>query len=537
MISKNLKTILFGTLLASSMLRAAENNTILPIDDTLPPIKSTSSNLSSDENFAKLIQKLNYLTVSNGKLDPWKEAILEFQSSLPEGSKAATLESIRERVFGADLAKRRLAMASRAFSSLHNPQTSTEIISNTPASSPVISRLPKGARSPLPPIGLIILQNMPLSEKSTLSSGKRQRLTLSQSDEKRLSPIEEHQILVGRKAISMPDISNYLKRFIAGQDAALDELSFFAHRFLCNKLLIECGQPAANIPTHCILTGPTGCGKSETLKRLSLFLNVPVLYINARSLTDEGFKGKNFSECVAEFCGNIIPESAIVVLDEIDKLSRKESNENEMKSFGRSMQQVLLAPLDGSPIMLKDKQIPLKNWWFIGTGAFSNLKGIHDTKKERPTTARTQRDIINAGFDPEFVGRFPSIIAYKEHSLETMIDVISKEGSPLQKTLNEFRLYYGVNLIIEESALRQLALTSIEINLGVRSLNSILNPALRPFYQAASTLSAPEGNEATSMTVTLQDIMPAIRQFKEDNKEIKKDPFEGMSEEVRRMWI
>ena len=116
--------------------------------------------------------------------------------------------------------------------------------------------------------------------------------------------------------------------FIAGQDDSLEALSFLAHRFLCNKLLVDRGGIPASNPSHCVLTGPTGCGKSESLKQLGLFLSVPILNINARSLTDEGFKGQNFSECVSSFCeenGN--PKSAIIAIDEIDKLASRGDDE------------------------------------------------------------------------------------------------------------------------------------------------------------------------------------------------------------------
>lgn len=62
-----------------------------------------------------------------------------------------------------------------------------------------------------------------------------------------------------------------------------------------------------------------------------------------------------------------------------------------------------------------------------------------------------------------------------------MMDVIERDGSPLKRIQNEFKHFYGVNLTIEAAALRRLASTSIEINLGVRSLYTILNMALQPF--------------------------------------------------------
>lgn len=336
--------------------------------------------------------------------------------------------------------------------------------------------------------------------------------------------------LVGQQAISASAIKAHMMSFIAGQDDSLEELSSLAHRFLCNKLLVDRGGMPASNPSHCILTGPTGCGKSESLKQLGLFLGVPILNINARSLTDEGFKGQNFSECVSSFCeenGN--PKSAIIAIDEIDKLAAR--GDDEARNFGRAVQRVLLSPLDGNSISLKGKRFDLTNWWFIGTGAFSGLKGRHDTEGERVTTARTQQDIISAGFEPEFVGRFPSVIAFKGHTIATMMDVIERDGSPLKRIQNEFKHFYGVNLTIEAAALRRLASTSIEINLGVRSLYTILNMALQPFYGQAMALIAVEGE--ASLVATLKDIMPAITRYIADNKE----PREVIPKHLQHMYL
>lgn len=211
--------------------------------------------------------------------------------------------------------------------------------------------------------------------------------------------------VAGKLAPSADEFFSHLGRFIAGQDEALQSLSFLAHRFLCNKLLVDKSKPSASRPSHCILTGPTGCGKSETVKRLGEFVNAPIMHPNSRSLTDEGFKGHNFSEAVAAFCkANQHPRSVIVAVDEVDKLGS--FGDDEIKTFGKAVQHVLLAPLDGNAISLKDKTFTPVNWWFIGMGAFSGLKGRHDVKGARDTTARTHRDIISYGFEPEFVARF-----------------------------------------------------------------------------------------------------------------------------------
>jgi ATP-dependent protease Clp ATPase subunit len=328
------------------------------------------------------------------------------------------------------------------------------------------------------------------------SSKKRKKPTLEAISETEGEPIARH-------VIPTHMIQEHLGTFIAGQEEAIASLSLLAHRFLCNKMVVDRGCSPVSKPSHCILTGPTGCGKSETLEQLGRLLNVPVLHINARSLTDEGFKGLTFSESVSSFCEeNSFPASAIVAIDEIDKL-RSSRDEERTKNFGQAIQHLLLTPLDGKPLSLKGRKFSLMNWWFIGTGAFSSLRGIHDSMEDRTTTAST-------------------IIPFKGHTIETIMSVINRNDSPLMQIQNEFKLFYGVDLLIDKIALRRLADISIEINLGVRSLNTILSSALRPLYgQAAELMNSDDTDK--KINVTLEDILPAIDQFARDNKEASKE--------------
>ena len=312
------------------------------------------------------------------------------------------------------------------------------------------------------------------------------------------------------------DITERLKTFIAGQDRALESLSALAHRYMCNKLLIERKQKPAGRPYHCILTGPTGCGKSETLRQLGNILAIPTLYINARSLTDEGYKGFNFSEAVSNFCvANNKPEFALVAVDEVDKLAAKK--DAVTKDFGQAIQRVLLSCLDGNPVCKDKVNYKVNNWWFVCTGAFSAIKGLHDDDCERATTAKTHEDIIDCGFEPEFVGRFSEIISLEGHTLETMLGVITKEGSPLSQVKSEFKKFYNVDLSFEERALRLLVESSLKIGLGVRSLQPVLNEILRPFY---TTASAGSGG---CLVITEKEVSSFIAKMKRDRKKSKKD--------------
>lgn len=554
MLTARIKIVITNLIFAPSIIIAMDDGAgpppILPPDDSaISPISRTSSASTSAvvDPFDKLMRTLNFLSASNGKIDPWKDAILAFQKA---STNAPTLESIRERILGQPLAGNRKKMVKLAIANIVDPSfpnlaltPTLPPIADCPASSlaltppPITSALSNLASSvlSLPPTVFTVMLGSTTRPRPNFRSDKRPLPPPLELDDSgalaSLGTVIDHCAPVASRSIPAPIIMAQMGRFIAGQDEALRTLSFLAHRFICNKLLLESGMSAASSPPHCILTGPTGCGKSESLKQLGIFLeDVPIMHVNARSLTDEGFKGQNFSEAVAAFCEeHNNPISAIVALDELDKLGSL--GEDEARNFGRAVQRLLLTPLDGGNVSLKGRTYSLKNWWVIGTGAFSKLKGRHDTGDERTTTARTHQDIICAGFEPEFVGRFPTVIPFRGHTIGTMMDVIRREGSPFRKIQNEFKLFYGIDLTIEDAALRRLAKTSIDINLGVRSLNTILSTALQPFYSQAMDLMTTES--AKTLVVTLKDITPAIEKFIEDNKE----PTAELPESIRHMYM
>lgn len=144
MLNQKIKILFIPILLATSQLIATDK--LLPSDDDslITPasrVDSVSSALTIDppigNGFHRLMNKLRYLSVSNGNILPWKDAISTFQRASTDGDEMPSLESIRYRILGEPLAIRRKAMVEKAFKSLFDP-TPAEPLSLTSAPTPVL---------------------------------------------------------------------------------------------------------------------------------------------------------------------------------------------------------------------------------------------------------------------------------------------------------------------------------------------------------------------------------------------------------------
>lgn len=469
--------------------------------------------LTLEDPFDSLMERLKSLNMKGNHI-LWCEEISNYYSYLRFKTDMSTLPELRDRILSNALPEGGEHMVNGAFDFLilHGPierhGSIIEILKTPPSfirSRPPTPFAPKsvyadlfGDESPIAPLPAVL------------------EIIVDKMDK---------PVCAATRVVPASLIKQHLQKYIAGQDEALTSLSLIVHRFLCNKVLLETGQKAGR-PAHCILTGPSGSGKSETLRQLGLFLDLPILYINAPSITSEGYKGINFSDAVGDFWkANKHRGSALVVLEEVDKLGTRD--EGASKNFGMEIQKLLLSSLDGNPVSTTSGVCDISNWLFVGTGAFSMLNKPKGRSSVRKTTATTHEDLKRAGLQPEFANRIRSIIPYKGHTKATMLEVLTKEDSPLEQIKGEFKKFYNVNLAFEPSILARLAEISLKVDSGVRAVHTILGKVLDPYYEQAFTLMDADSGCEKNLQVNLKDVEKGFEAF--DVEEEKEDcPPPGM---------
>ncbi|OAA67322.1 ATPase AAA-2 [Niveomyces insectorum RCEF 264] len=111
--------------------------------------------------------------------------------------------------------------------------------------------------------------------------------------------------------------------------------------------------------SNLLLLGPTGVGKTYILETLSKKLNVPFTISDCNSFTQAGYIGQDVETCIERLLieanyDTTAAEYGIVVLDEFDKIARRETVHGRDVG-GEGVQQALLKLVEGTRVTVSVK--------------------------------------------------------------------------------------------------------------------------------------------------------------------------------------
>ncbi|CAK7197749.1 ATP-binding protein [Sporothrix eucalyptigena] len=111
--------------------------------------------------------------------------------------------------------------------------------------------------------------------------------------------------------------------------------------------------------SNLLLIGPTGVGKTYILETLSKKLNVPFTISDCNSFTQAGYIGQDVESCIERLLVEAnydtkAAEYGIVVLDEFDKIARRETVHGRDVG-GEGVQQALLKLVEGTRVTVSVK--------------------------------------------------------------------------------------------------------------------------------------------------------------------------------------
>jgi len=325
------------------------------------------------------------------------------------------------------------------------------------------------------------------------------------------------------------DLISYLDQYIVKQDDAKDILAtkictHFNRIKRSETSSVDIKDMVGNIKNNILMFGPTGVGKTYIIKLIAKKIRVPFVKGDATKFSETGYVGGDVEDLVRDLVreadGDIeLAQYGIVYIDEIDKIA---SNRNIVGvDVSRSgVQRALLKPMEETEVDLKVPHDPISmiqeierfrktgkrekrtvntnNILFIMSGAFGDLaqivkKRIADQEIGFGASLKHSRedidflkhvkaeDLIEFGFESEFVGRLPVRAIFEKLKEEDLFEILKNPSNPIILGKKLDFAAYGIDIKFEEKALNILAKNAFYENTGARGLVSAVEKALLLF--------------------------------------------------------
>ena len=301
-------------------------------------------------------------------------------------------------------------------------------------------------------------------------------------------------------------IYQHLDQYVIGQTAAKRAVATAAHQHMKRIEQRRLGRSTLLRKSNLLLMGPTGSGKTHIARKLAEFLDVPFTVVDATEYTEAGYYGKDVEVMVAELLlksGHSIDatQRGIIFIDEVDKIARRtgsaRTGAGSRDIGGEGVQQALLKLLEGREIFVPLNvtqhwnrhdfvQVDTSDILFICAGTVSDLHQVQIDKLvgfgsagRRMGNARLRvKELIEYGMIAELLGRLPVQVQLEELTADELYKILTAPPDALAREYREALALDGVDLDLQEGALRAVVEYSFEKKLGARALRSILEELL-----------------------------------------------------------
>jgi len=271
-----------------------------------------------------------------------------------------------------------------------------------------------------------------------------------------------------KESKNLADLESGMKEVVYGQDGAVDNL-------LDKIFVAQAGMKLPNKPVGCFLfAGPTGCGKTETAKQLSLKMGLPLVRFDMSEYQEKHSVAKLIGAPTGyvgyeDNAGQLITKlqetpNCVLLLDEIEKAHPDVTN-------------ILLQFMDNGFVTGSNGKVADgRNTILIMT---SNL-GAADNEKNTIGFGDLSREgeddkAVKKFFAPEFRNRLDATIKFTKLSQETVRKIVEKFISDLNQQIKE----KNIEIVADQSVISWLAEKGYDSKMGARPLARLIDNKIK----------------------------------------------------------
>ncbi|MDL1963022.1 MAG: AAA family ATPase, partial [Deltaproteobacteria bacterium] len=352
------------------------------------------------------------------------------------------------------------------------------------------------------------------------------------------------------------ELISYLDQYIIKQDDAKAILStkICTHFTRITHAMAspeKTNEIIGGIKSNILMIGPTGVGKTYMIKLIAGKLGVPFVKGDATKFSETGYVGGDVEDLIRDLVKEAnddieLAQHGIIYIDELDKIAaNRQMIGADISRTG--VQRALLKPMEETDIDLKVPHDPIsmiqeierfrktgkrnkrsvntKNILFIMSGAFSDLPEIIKKRMKNQDIGFGAKiisveedvdilkhvkseDLIEYGFETEFVGRLPVKTVFDNLTECDLYEILKNPNNPVILGKQLDFAAYGIDIKFEDKVFRILAKRAFEENTGARGLVSAIEKALLLFEKTLPSTNTKK--------------FPAIVSLMEDPKEYLK---------------
>lgn len=298
---------------------------------------------------------------------------------------------------------------------------------------------------------------------------------------------------------------------VATMDRTVSGLDVFKRRLalVLRRFMVAATKDHDRPPHNVLIIGPSGGGKTHTIRQLLSAIPVISTEADATVFSDVGYVGR---EITGMYLGLLAPKYrgkrgedqwtppqalelaerwGVVVLDEFDKLNSPPRPREGERQVGRALQSELLKLVEGVDTLAKRSDddrgiwINTTNVLHIAVGAFQGLN-LRVARRNNPDLdsqdapadaymKSTIFDIIGYGFSEELVGRFSTILTLPPLDAGHMARILREHVIPdFERQCADD----GITLSVDEGALMAVSNKAAGLPIGARALAPMIDDCL-----------------------------------------------------------